>query len=47
MCQWGAAELARRGLSAPEILAFYYPGAELVQVRELSEHPIEVVKGGS
>ena len=36
LCQWGAAELARRGFSAPEILALYYPGCTLVQ---LKDHP--------
>jgi stage II sporulation protein D len=46
LCQWGAAELARRGFSAPEILAFYYPGAELVHVRELTQRPIEIIRGG-
>ena len=45
MCQWGAAELARRGLSAPEILAYYYPGATLVGVRDLANQPIEVIGG--
>ena len=35
MCQWGAAELARRGLSAEEILAVYYPQIELVRMEEL------------
>jgi len=34
MCQWGAAGLARRGLSAREILAWYYPGAELITLNE-------------
>ena len=34
MCQWGAAELARRGLSAGEILAYYYPGAQLTSLRK-------------
>ena len=29
LSQWGARELARRGRSYPEILAHYYPGAEL------------------
>ena len=29
MCQWGAAGLARLGMNAEEILAVYYPGAEL------------------
>lgn len=47
MCQWGVAELARRGLSATEILAFYYPGAELAPMRALAEHPIDAGKGGS
>ncbi len=36
LCQWGAAELARRGFSAREILAFYYPHTELAYVRELA-----------
>ena len=30
MSQWGANEMARRGLSHREILSFYYPGTELV-----------------
>ena len=47
LCQWGAAELARRGFSAPEILAFYYPGAELVHLRELSQRPVDLIRGGS
>ena len=48
MCQWGAAELARRGLSAGEILAFYYPGTELVNLRDVAHQPIDVIaKGGS
>lgn len=47
LCQWGAAELARRGVSAPEILAYYYPGAELVPVAELERRPITVIQGGS
>lgn len=33
LCQWGARELARRGKTAEEILAFYYPGAKLARVR--------------
>lgn len=36
LCQWGAAELARRGLSAPEILAVYYPRTELVRVQDIA-----------
>lgn len=47
LCQWGAAELARRGVSAPEILAYYYPGAELVPMAELDRRPITVLQGGS
>ena len=47
MCQWGAAELARRGVSAPEILAFYYPGAELVHLHELTGRPVDIIRGGS
>ncbi|MBI3087495.1 MAG: SpoIID/LytB domain-containing protein [Candidatus Omnitrophica bacterium] len=35
LCQWGTAELARRGLSAREILAYYYPGATLVRIGEI------------
>ena len=46
LCQWGAAELARRGLSAPEILAYYYRGAQLVHVKSPSPQPI-VVMGGT
>ena len=46
MCQWGAAELARRGLSASEILAFYYPGARITRVGELEMQP-RVGEGGS
>ena len=45
LCQWGAAELARRGFSAAEILAFYYPQAELVQVKSLANQPVVVIKG--
>lgn len=47
MCQWGAAELARRGVSAPEILTYYYPGTELVHVSELKARPVTVLQGGS
>jgi stage II sporulation protein D len=43
MCQWGAAELARRGVSAPEILAFYYPGSQLVNLLELTQQPIQII----
>jgi stage II sporulation protein D len=34
LCQWGAAELARRGMLAPEILGLYYPGAGLARLEE-------------
>ena len=34
MSQYGANELAKRGLGAAEILAHYYPGAELVKTVE-------------
>ncbi len=37
LCQWGAAELARRGMTAAEILAYYYRGAELVQLSALGD----------
>ena len=47
LCQWGAAELARRGFSAAEILAFYYRGAQLVPLKSLGHQPIVVVEGGS
>ena len=45
MCQWGAAELARRGFSAAEILAFYYPGVELVGLKDVAGRPIAVIGG--
>ena len=45
MCQWGAAELARRGFSAAEILAYYYPGIEFVNLRDLANQPIDVIGG--
>jgi len=47
MCQWGAAELAREGVLAPEILTFYYPETELVQLRDLEGRPIELLGGTS
>lgn len=47
MCQWGAAELARRGLSATEILAYYYPGIELIDVQHLLKQPVIIVGGGT
>ena len=45
LCQWGAAQLARRGLSAREILAYYYPKAELVRLGEIEVQPISVQGG--
>ena len=45
MCQWGAAEMARRGFSAQEILAFYYPHTELASLREVMPQSMPV-KGG-
>jgi len=45
LCQWGAAELARRGILAREILAYYYPTAELVGLRDLADQPIAVIGG--
>ena len=47
LCQWGAAELARRGLLAPEILSYYYRGATLVSLNDLSTHPIQLIGGTS
>ena len=40
LCQWGAAELARRGLCAQEILAYYYPRAELARMGDVDVQPI-------
>ena len=45
LCQWGAAELARRGFSAGEILAFYYPGIDVVSLQDLAQQPIDVIGG--
>jgi stage II sporulation protein D len=45
LCQWGTAELARRELSAEEILAFYYPHANLVSLEEITVEPIPIPKG--
>jgi len=45
MCQWGAAELARRGFSAREILAYYYPGITFANLRDLVHQPIDVIGG--
>ncbi|MBI2094027.1 MAG: SpoIID/LytB domain-containing protein [Candidatus Omnitrophica bacterium] len=35
LCQWGSSELARRGVLANEILAFYYPQSNIQYLREL------------
>ncbi len=45
LCQWGAAELARRGFSATEILSFYYPHVNVLSLRELSGKSINVIGG--
>ncbi|HEX9779752.1 MAG TPA: SpoIID/LytB domain-containing protein [bacterium] len=45
MCQWGAAELARRGWFAEDILALYYPQAELVQLHEIGESTLTAIGG--
>ena len=45
MCQWGAAELARRGYTAEEILAYYYHNTDVVHVQDLSRRPITVIGG--
>lgn len=47
MCQWGAAELARRGANAEEILQWYYPGSRLVAVQELVNERIVIIGGKS
>jgi stage II sporulation protein D len=47
LCQWGAAELARRGFSATEILAYYYPGVQVTEIRTLLTQPVTVIEGGS
>ncbi|MBI4343491.1 MAG: SpoIID/LytB domain-containing protein [Candidatus Omnitrophica bacterium] len=47
MCQWGAAELARRGMRAEEILSYYYPGAGLASLNELAAQPLRAVGGSS
>lgn len=45
LCQWGASEMARRGFSAREILAFYYPQSELAELRDLMDQPLRVIGG--
>jgi peptidoglycan hydrolase-like amidase len=36
LSQYGAYTLARRGLNAAQILAFYYPGTTLAELGSLS-----------
>ena len=45
VCQWGAADLARRGLSAGEILALYYPHTELAQLGSMAVEPMPIPEG--
>lgn len=45
MCQWGAAELARRGMSAQEILRWYYPESQLVSVKDLANQHVTIIGG--
>lgn len=47
LCQWGAAELARRGYNAKAILQFYYTGTELASVSSLYNQRVRVIGGGS
>ena len=47
MCQWGASELARRGVLAEDILTYYYPGVSIVPLAELAGGSLAVVEGGS
>lgn len=35
LCQWGAYGMARRGMKAPQILAYYYPGSEITTIDKL------------
>ena len=42
LCQWGAAELARRELSATEILAYYYPQATVAHLDERLIAPLSL-----
>lgn len=46
MCQWGAAELARRGVVAEDILSFYYPGTQIVKLSDVANQAISVIEGG-
>lgn len=44
LCQWGAAELARRGFSASEILAFYYPQATFGNLQDLAGQRVDLIE---
>ena len=44
LCQWGAAELARRGVSAPEILSYYYPRTAVVNLNDFTGRPMNVIQ---
>jgi peptidoglycan hydrolase-like amidase len=39
MCQTGAIGMSRRGFTAGQILAHYYPGAELASLPEIAADP--------
>ena len=41
MCQWGAYFMARRGLKAEKILAFYYPGTKIVDLKDIVKESSE------
>lgn len=45
MCQWGAAELARLGYTAEQILEFYYPGTAVTDLETLLREPVKVIGG--
>lgn len=34
LCQWGAAEMARQGYTAQQILRFYYPGSRITKMSD-------------
>ncbi len=37
LCQWGAYFMAKQGYAVEEILNYYYPGVEIVQMRDILE----------
>ena len=47
MCQWGAAELARQGWRAADILGYYYPDIQLVSLRDVQGQPLNLLGGSS